>query len=150
MLSEMVIQDDDVNLDDQACEELLRRPIGDVFPNFNSSFPQLDDQHAVRVLENVFDDPVPPTELLLAVKESAKKAVSEGPLPEGLTSKMAKAIYLTSIASALIYHGQKITGKADKKLRVELESLARAAWLPANMRRIVHEAIDSLSPEWQD
>ena len=92
--------------------------------------------------------PAPPLELLTITKDFAKQHYlrSNGPLPR----EVARVLYVSCIAAALVKRGARITKLDDSHVRSGFEWGLSRPWLDENTRQLLQrglETIGSPNPE---
>lgn len=85
----------------------------------------------------------PPVKLLVMVKDFAKRtAISpNGPLPR----EIAKVLYYSAIAAAILRCSRRITKLNDASLRRGLEWAIRLSWIDSDTRDLLKSCLDALS-----
>ena len=85
----------------------------------------------------------PPLKLLEMVRDFAKRSAASaaGPLPEELCT----LLYFMAIAAALVHHRRRITRLAPAALERGLTWAAGRTWIDEDARRLLDEALRSLT-----
>lgn len=92
----------------------------------------------IRSFHDLIQHPSPPLDLLVAVKDFAKRAVAgrDEVLPRGV----ARMLYYLAIASALVKCGQRITTLKRGDLTKGFDWALDQEWLDGDNRRLLEEA----------
>jgi len=94
---------------------------------------------------DLFHHPVPPLELLTLTKDFAKANMDH---PESsLPQEVAGALYYTSIATALVRLGARISQLKDADLRRGLNWTKDQPWVDQPTREILDQALQQLLPQ---
>ena len=92
---------------------------------------------------DLFHHPAPPVELLEVIKDFAKANLDH---PEsGLPDEIATTLYYTSIATALVRLGERITQLPDADLQRGLRWAMAQPWLDAATKELLGQALALVS-----
>ena len=113
----------------QILPDVLAQMCEEIKPFTGNSFSQLilNPDSDLLVLKRIKD----------FSKEWRKKAAS------ALERDVIAAIYYAAIASALVYHGQRITSFSRDALKKTFSSLIAKKWLTGDLKALFKKAIDS-------
>jgi hypothetical protein len=53
----------------------------------------------------------------------------------------ANVVYYAAIASALVFHEQRITSFSNKELKLSFTLLGKAKWIPSDLSRLFRKAV---------
>ncbi len=81
-------------------------------------------------LQDVFQHPNPPLELLAMLKDFMKR---QDKMPEPI----AQAVYLACITMAELVHGQRISTIDEQSLSSSCEQLLQETWLPESLHKVI-------------
>jgi hypothetical protein len=96
----------------------------------------------VRTLQDLFEHPVPPLELLRRTKDFAKAHLAD---PETtLSQEVAATFYYASICLAMDRHGVRITQLSNRQLSEGLRWCLAQPWMEAGLRRLFDKALCDL------
>jgi len=101
-----------------------------------------DPTPAHRSFAGVLFDPNPPLEILVKVKQFAKRRGEDGEL--GIPRHMCAVLYLASISAALVHCGERITDVTDEALLAKLRWAANQSWTDDATQSLIQEAIARL------
>lgn len=93
---------------------------------------------ANKPLGEVLTDPETDADLLVAVKDYAKKVCSSIVAPSG--SSIALTIYYAAIASSLVHHNQKISQHSYETLRQSFTELSQKKWMALELVELFSRA----------
>lgn len=96
----------------------------------------------LRSLRELLQYPLPPIQLLVMMKDSAKacRQATDAPLPK----EVASVIYYLCIAAALLRLGQKITSLSDHELRDGMDWVLGQPWVDEGGKLLVRQAQHNL------
>jgi hypothetical protein len=146
-----IVRGDFIGWDDaelaRVLQEQLRAPLFDrIKPRAGEVHDSLGKAQSSKsplpeTIAELLTHPHPPLPLLRRTKEFAKSAdAGKEPLPPAV----ATAIYLLSIASALVRHGKKISAIDERKLLDSLQWVGEQAWIDESLRKLAAEAAGKL------
>ena len=96
-------------------------------------------------LGELLRDPATDLAVLKRIKEYAK-ALGKN-TKSGIERDVFVAVYFGAIAAARVYHNERVTEHADKKLVRFLHSFAQAAWMPADLAGLFVQAAEHRLPD---
>jgi hypothetical protein len=105
----------------------------------DSAQVQDESKAGIRTFGELFRHPHPPIDLLIMVKEFAKRHLdySQSPLPR----EIANGLYYATLATALVRLAQRITGLDDLNLCNGLTWCVNQSWLDEETRELFGEAL---------
>jgi len=95
----------------------------------------------------LLNDPLTEIIILKKIKEENKKLAQHK--NSDIEYEIITVIYYAAIASALVYHDQKITSFSYDHLKDKYISLLNNTWLTADLRNLFQEALNSCSRKLQ-
>ncbi len=131
---------------DLLCD-LLRRPLPVHEAACNPSVSAANSPHGG--LRSVFGPPIrelllDPTTNVAVLKKVKEYAKSRGrDAGSDVEKDVFLALYFAAIAAAAAFHRERITEHSDLDVARFLESFAQAAWMPADLARLLRRAKES-------
>ncbi len=102
------------------------------------------DVPPIRSLGDLFQHPHPPVDLLQHAKEFAKTQREQAASP--LPPETATALYLLSIAAALVHGGARITELDDQELGRGFDWAVDQSWFDPPLKALLTQARNLLAP----
>ena len=96
-----------------------------------------------RTIGDVLSHPNLHVDYWYALKRQVKQMASK--TNERVPREVLKAFYLASIAGGILRGERMISQKRDDELRADFRTALSQVWLTTDIRRLIHEAWDSLS-----
>ena len=96
----------------------------------------------LRSFNDLFQHPCPHVELLLLVKDFAKRHLAHPASP--LPPQIARVLYFASISVALVRCGRRITRLDDARLRGGIEWAMAQPWVDESTRGLLSQGLDAL------
>jgi hypothetical protein len=147
-LGSQVDQDGTENNQEQSKAELLRDRLAQKFP-LDQIIAQILPKTLVQVCDEIqpfagnsygilINDPGTDISILKRIKDNTKNQAqhTDGPVAYDVST----AVYYAAIASALVYHGKRITSFSYDHLLGKYVALLKHPWLTSDFRRLFQEA----------
>lgn len=128
----------------ELLEDLLARPLPDESLSSSALSEHLDSiceisglKASVGVRELLFQ---PETDIatLHRIRKEGKALLRQAASPE--QKDVGTALYYAAIASALVFHQERISKLSEKDIAQVLSDLSRAIWLPSDLARLLAKA----------
>jgi hypothetical protein len=128
--------------------ELLRNRLSETLPVSSSSSGKLAKEQGQmrRMIDTLASDPIgkilqnPKTDInLLRKTKNHGRRLSEQAKTES-EHHTANVIYYAAIASALVFHNQRITRFSSKDLETSFTLLGKAKWIPSDLSSLFRKA----------
>jgi len=108
---------------------------------------QLGDAEGLlrRSYGELFTHPLPPVEILEAIKDYAKRNLTRpsADLPE----EIARALYVLSVVVARYRCGQRITSQSDETVRASVQAFLAQPWVIEPVKTLLREGLSALVTE---
>ena len=102
----------------------------------------------LKSLQDLFQHPKPPLELLILTKEFFKANIDR-PQP-GLPAEVAQALYFQSMAVAWLRHHKRISSLSDAQLLSAMEWVREQRWIPEELFSLAEQTIKTLRLESEE
>jgi len=151
LCAETEATDTEIDPDRQRCErleDLLAGPLPEISAGKTALSEHLDsicDLSGLSVcvsLRELLLAPKTDVQILQRIRKHGKTLIRQGKTP--LKQETAGIIYHTAIASALVFHKQRISKLPQQDMHKTFTALAKQSWLPTDIRKLFKKACQSL------